>query len=214
MIRRRLKALSKRARVFWLKNLGFSPWANSSTEPKLTGATLYIRPAQRSDWLAWSSLRAKSRAFLEPWEPLWPADDLTARAFVYRLKLIQEETSRGEGYTFLLFRRADNMLLGGLSLSNIRGGVAQTATLGYWMGEEFAGQGHMREAVNLALDFAFHALRLHRVEAGCLPRNVRSSRLLTRLGFSHEGLARSYLQINGAWEDHLLFAILSTDARR
>ena len=81
------------------------------------------------------------------------------------------------------------------------------------MGEAYAGQGYMREATNLALDFAFGGLRLHRVEAGCLPRNARSIGLLTRLGFTHEGLARAYLEINGVWEDHLLFAILATDPR-
>lgn len=191
----------------------FARWRQTNFEPRLTGQRVYIRPPARADWKKWSRLREKSRAFLEPWEPSWPADDLSPGGFSNRLGLIKAETSRGEGYTFLIFRNADDALLGGLSLGNIRHGVAQTATLGYWMGEAYAGQGYMREATSLALDFAFGSLRLHRIEAGCLPRNARSIGLLSRLGFTHEGLARAYLEINGVWEDHLLFAILATDPR-
>ncbi len=191
----------------------FSRWRHYSAEPNLTGQRLYIRPPVVSDWRKWARIREKSRAFLEPWEPLWPPDDLSPAGFNSRVSLTRAETARGEGYTFLLFRSADDALLGGLSLGNIRHGAAQTATLGYWMGEAYAGQGYMREAANLALDFAFGTMRLHRVEAGCLPRNERSTALLRRLGFAQEGLARAYLEINGTWEDHLLFAILATDPR-
>ncbi len=191
----------------------FSRWRHYSAEPNLTGQRLYIRPPVVSDWRKWARIREKSRAFLEPWEPLWPPDDLSPAGFNSRVSLTRAETARGEGYTFLLFRSADDALLGGLSLGNIRHGAAQTATLGYWMGEAYAGQGYMREAANLALDFAFGTMRLHRVEAGCLPRNARSTALLRRLGFAQEGLARAYLEINGTWEDHLLFAILATDPR-
>ncbi len=191
----------------------FSRWRHYSAEPNLTGQRLYIRPPVVSDWRKWARIREKSRAFLEPWEPLWPPYDLSPAGFNSRVSLTRAETARGEGYTFLLFRSADDALLGGLSLGNIRHGAAQTATLGYWMGEAYAGQGYMREAANLALDFAFGTMRLHRVEAGCLPRNERSTALLRRLGFAQEGLARAYLEINGTWEDHLLFAILATDPR-
>ena len=99
-------------------------------------------------------------------------------------------------------------MLGALTLSNVRRGVAQMATLGYWIGAPFARQGYMTDALQALLPFAFDHLHLHRVEAACLPRNDASIALLRRAGFEQEGLARSYLKINGAWQDHLLFARL------
>ena len=82
------------------------------------------------------------------------------------------------------------------------------------MGETFAGRGYMSGAARAAVEFAFATLRLHRVEAACLPENAASVRLLESVGFRREGLARSYLRINGEWRDHLLFAILETDPVR
>ena len=181
------------------------------SELRLSGREVYLRAPDMRDHAEWAQLRAHSQGFLVPWEPTWPADDLTRSAFRHRLAMYAEEHRRGESNTFLLFRAQDNVLLGGLTLGNIRHGVAQTTTMGYWMGEPFAGHGYMRQGVELALDFSFRELGLHRVEAACLPGNARSSGLLMRLGFHQEGLARAYLQINGRWEDHLLFARLSTD---
>ena len=99
--------------------------------------------------------------------------------------------------------------MGALTLSNVRRGVAQTATLGYWMGKPFARQGYMTGAVKLMLDVAFRHLWLHRIEAACLPSNQASIGLLGKCGFAPEGLARGYLKIAGEWRDHLLFARLA-----
>jgi ribosomal-protein-alanine N-acetyltransferase len=101
--------------------------------------------------------------------------------------------------------------VGGLTLSNIRRGCAQAGSLGYWMGVGYAGQGYMTAAVLTVLPFAFGALRLHRVEAACLPANTASIRLLEKTGFQREGFARQYLCINGIWHDHILFARLRDD---
>ena len=95
----------------------------------------------------------------------------------------------------------------------MRRGVSETASLGYWVGEPFARQGYMTRALPLVLDFSFDRLRLHRVEAACLPTNMPSRSLLTRAGFHQEGYARQYLCIAGKWQDHLLFAILHDDRR-
>eukprot|EP01037_Dinobryon_pediforme_P009603 gene9603-9680_t len=176
--------------------------------------SLILRPPKMSDYEAWSQLRYRSQAFLVPWEPSWPDDDLTRSSFRIRIRCNDQDRASGNAYSFFLFRRSDKALLGGLTLGNIRHNAAKTATLGYWMGEDFAGQGYMRQAVELALDFAFFKLGLHRVEAACLPRNARSTRLLQSLGFQREGLARAYLEINSQWEDHILFAILASDAPR
>ena len=178
----------------------------------IPGRTVYLRSPTMNDYPAWSALRAESRAFLTPWEPIWSPDDLTRGSFKRRVRRYMKDAREDLGYAFLLFRAADHVLLGGLSLAYVRRGVAQACSLGYWMGEAFAGQGYMTEGVRTVLPFAFANLRLHRVEAACLPNNAASIRLLEKAGFRREGYARRYLCINGAWRDHLLFARLAEDA--
>ena len=177
----------------------------------IRGQGLYLRPGDISDHLAWAHLRERSRGFLMPWEPTWPADDLTRGSFRRRLRRQADEIERDDAYPFLIFREGDDTLLGGLTLGQIRRGVAQAGTLGYWMGEPHAGRGYMTKAVRAAMHFAFATLRLHRIEAACLPHNAPSIHLLQRVGFKQEGYARAYLRINGAWQDHLLFALIETD---
>ena len=185
----------------------------SGTFPVLTDAVLCLRLPAVSDYGAWVSERSESRAFLRPWEPTWSADDLTRAAFKRRVRRVQRDAAEQSGFAFLIFRRDDETLLGGVTLSNIRRGVAQSASLGYWMSVRHAGRGYMRRAVDLTLDFAFGELRLHRVEAACIPGNERSLGLLEKAGFTREGYARRYLNIDGRWQDHLLFAIVSDDPR-
>jgi len=175
-------------------------------EPLLRGDGIYLRPAVSSDHPAWSRLRADSRAFLTPWEPIWPEDDLTRAAFRRRVRRQAEEVANDESYSFLIFEAVSDTLLGGLTLGGLRRGVAQAGTLGYWMGAPYAGKGIMTRAVAVAVRYGFGALRLHRIEAACLPENLPSMTLLERNGFQREGLARAYLKINGVWRDHCLFA--------
>ena len=177
----------------------------------IRGEGLYLRPPEMRDFDEWAALRAESRQFLSPWEPTWPADDLTRPAFRRRLRRHAEEVERDEAFPFFIFREGDNALIGGLTIGQIRRGVAQTGTFGYWMGARFARNGYMTRAVRAACGFAFAILRLHRIEAACLPHNIPSMRLLEANGFKREGLARSYLRINGAWQDHVLFALIETD---
>jgi ribosomal-protein-alanine N-acetyltransferase len=179
--------------------------------PTVRGEGVYLRPGLMSDFEAWASLREASRSFLMPWEPTWPGDDLTRPAFRRRIKRHSEEMDRDESYAFLLFRQADDRLLGGLTLGQVRRGVAQAATIGYWMGETYAGRGYMARALRAAVNYSFSTLRLHRLEAACLPTNRASIRLLEGVGFHREGHARSYLCIDGRWQDHLLFAMLESD---
>jgi ribosomal-protein-alanine N-acetyltransferase len=163
------------------------------------------------DHEAWAGLRGRSRAFLTPWEPAWPADDLTRASFRRRLRHNQQEIANDEAYPFLIFRDDDNLLVGGLSLGQVRRGVVQAAILGYWIGEPYARQGFMSLALRAAIGYAFTTLRLHRIEASCLPHNEASKKLLERTGFTREGYARSYLRINAVWQDHLLYGLLETD---
>jgi [ribosomal protein S5]-alanine N-acetyltransferase len=180
---------------------------------RLEGDRTLLRPPQIRDWSAWAKVREESRAFLEPWEPSWPADSLSRAAFQRRLRRTAQEWRDDDGYGFLIFERQEGRLAGGITLSNVRRGVAQMGTVGYWIGARHARRGLTSEATALLLDFAFGQLGLHRVEAACLPHNGASIGLLNKVGFRHEGLARGYLRIDGAWRDHLLYAILKDEWR-
>ncbi len=176
---------------------------------RLAGRRVALRAPERQDWEAWTTLRGASRAFLTPWEPSWGDDALSRAAFRRRLSRYALEWHSDQGYTFLIFRLEDDALVGGISLTNVRRGVAETASVGYWIGEEHARQGYMAEGLALTLKFAFERLRLHRIEAACLPHNRPSRGLLLKTGFREEGYAREFLCIDGKWQDHVLFGILS-----
>jgi ribosomal-protein-alanine N-acetyltransferase len=179
--------------------------------PAIAGDTVVLRQPQMSDYLEWATLREASRDFLTPWEPTWPADDLTRASFRRRIRRYFEDQRGDLAYPFFIFRRNDNVLVGGLTLANVRRGCAQACTLGYWMGRNHARRGYMTAAVRAVIPFAFETLRLHRIEAACIPGNVASIRLLEKTGFQREGFARQYLCIDGLWQDHLLFARLKSD---
>jgi ribosomal-protein-alanine N-acetyltransferase len=181
------------------------------SRPLIRTRNLILRAPQANDYAAWAVLRMESRGFLTPWEPVWNEDDLTRTSFRLRVKRAAREIAADEAYSLFILDGRSEALLGGLTLGLVRRGVAQACTLGYWMGERHAGRGHMTEAVRGALRFAFQDLALHRVEAACLPNNDPSRRLLERVGFQQEGMARSYLRINGVWADHLLYAALASD---
>jgi len=176
--------------------------------PSIVGEGVTLRMPQMTDFADWAALRESSREFLAPWEPTWPADDLSRGAFRRRLRRYAEDLRADQGYAFLIIRSADDGLIGGLTLANIRRGVAQAGSVGYWMGLPFVRHGYMTAAVRAVIPFVFGTLRLHRLEAACIPTNVASIRLLERTGFVREGYAREYLCINGIWQDHLLYARL------
>ena len=181
------------------------------TGPAIYADRVYLRTPQMSDFEGWAGLREQSRAFLAPWEPTWPRDDLTRSAFRRRLRRYYRDIREDEAYPFFVFRAHDDALAGGLTLSNVRRGVTQSCSLGYWVGQPHAQQGVMSEAVRAIFPFIFETLRLHRLEAACIPTNTASVKLLERVGFRKEGLARRYLRINGVWQDHLLYALLAED---
>ncbi len=178
----------------------------------LTTRRLILQRPHPDHYAAWAKLRRESADFLRPFEPKWARDELSRAAFRQRLRRQESEINAGRGLPWFLFEREDPaVLLGGLTLSNIRHGVADTATLGYWMGEAYAGKGIMREAVLTVCECAFRHHKLHRIEAATIIENERSQRLLESCGFQREGIARAYLKINDEWRDHHLFARLSTD---
>ena len=176
---------------------------------RLDGPRVYLRPPRDRDWRACSALRAESRDFLQPWEPAWARDALSRPSYYRRVDQIVVEWRRDSSYAFHIFRAADEVLVGGITLSNIRRGVAQAGTLGYWIGQPHARRGFMTEAIGCIGRYGFQHLRLHRLEAACLPANAASCGLLAKTGFEEEGFARKYLRINGTWHDHVLFSLVS-----
>ncbi len=174
---------------------------------------LTLRPPTHSDFRAWVALRSHSADYLTPWEPSWAADHLSRKAFTNRVYWAQRSVSNGSAMPLFLVRREDEMLLGAITLDNIRRGPAQAGTLGYWTGQMFARQGYMREAISAVVHHAFARLDLSRVEAACLPENAASRGLLEHSGFKYEGVAQSYLQIDGRWRTHVLYAALRSDRR-
>lgn len=194
--------------------------------PALTGELVYLRPPLMADYRAWADLRAHSRAFLEPWEPLWGENALTRGTFRGRISRILREWNSDQGYSFHVFATGRNglpkdALLGGVNLNNVRRLSAQCCNLGYWMGAPYAGRGLMRAALQVLLPFAFAlesddrpGLGLHRIDAACIPDNTPSRQLLRRCGFHEVGLAPAYLKIAGEWRDHICHQLLAEDFGR
>ena len=178
---------------------------------RLDGGGVYLRHPEARDYQDWADLREASRAFLTPWEPTWADDELSRSSFRYKLRRYTEDARDGRAYAFFLFRARDNALVGGATLSRVQRGVAMSCSLGYWIGAPHARRGHTSAGVRRLARFAFDDLGLHRVEAACQPDNEPSRTLLAKVGFTHEGLARSYLKIDGDWRDHLLFGLVAGD---
>lgn len=180
---------------------------------RLISERLMLRPPQHTDFSAWTALRRSSAAFLQPWEPEWAGDHLTRKAFTARVYWSQRTIANGSAAPLFIFRQQDEVLLGAITLDNIRRGPAQDGTIGYWIGEQYARHGYMREAIQALTHHSFQVLDLSRLQAACLPENAASRGLLESSGFKYEGVAQSYLQINGRWRNHVLYANLRSDRR-
>ena len=185
----------------------------SRNKVRIETERLTLRPPTHSDFREWTALRVQSRDFLSPWEPTWAADHLTRKAFTNRVYWAQRSVSNGTAMPLFIFRRQDDALVGAITLDHIKRGPAQSGITGYWMGAPFARQGYMREAIAAVVHHAFTVLDLSRIEAGCLPENMPSRKLLENCGYKYEGVAQSYLQINGRWRNHVLYANLRHDRR-
>ena len=179
---------------------------------RLETERMVLRLPAHADFGPWVELRVESRAFLTPWEPVWAQGHLSRKSFTNRVYWAQRASRNGTSLPLFLIRH-DGQLLGAITLDNIRRGPAQSATIGYWIGQRFARQGYMREAIGALTHHAFTQLDLSRIEAACLPENTASRGVLERSGFKYEGVAQSYLQINGRWRNHVLYSNLRHDRR-
>ena len=181
------------------------------SKKKLTGERVFLRPPKRRDALKWQKLRMSSKNFLVPWEPSWDASSCTRRAYLRYFKNSNYLANMDRAYSFLIFKTDDKTLLGGINIGNVRRGVSQSASLGYWIGEKYSRNGYMKEALKLLIPSLFVDLRLNRIEAATLEENIASKNLLKKIGFKKEGVLRKYLKINGNWRDHILYGLLEND---
>ena len=180
----------------------------------IVSARLVIEPARKKDFEDWSGLRKRSRKHLQPWEPTWPKDANSRADWARRLQAWKNGWKSGRAYVFMIRRLKDGKLVGGISLTNVRGWPANSASLGSWLGQDHQGQGLMQEGVGAVCDWAFRELHLYRVEAGILASNLRSRKVLETNGFREEGHAKEYLEIAGVRRDHVLFALVRPSASR
>ncbi|WP_082104303.1 GNAT family N-acetyltransferase [Demequina soli] len=170
-----------------------------------------LRPLHARDESAWLTLRAANREWLKPWEASVPpegeAPDMSFRSFV-RL----ERRQRRDLESIALAIEVDGALVGRVAVAGIQWGAQRSASLGYWIAREHAGRGTVTRASALVLDHAFRA-GLHRIEIAIRPENAASRRVAEKLGFTEEGVRRSYLYIDGAWRDHVIFARTQDEPR-
>ena len=176
-----------------------------------SGGTVIMRHPRWADYEAWAELRKENEDYLTPWEPQWNERHLTRLSYRARLARFKKMVSQDEAYPFHIFRASDDRLIGACNVTHVQRQVAQTAQLGYWVGQHYARQGFARASVSAATKFCFETLGLHRIEAGVQPDNAASIKVLEAMGFQREGTARDYLKINGKWEDHDIWAKLSGD---
>ena len=174
---------------------------------------LYLRAPVQTDYRQWSELRHASKEFLTPWEPTWSPDHLSRKSFSNRVYWSQKNINGGTAIPLFMFRREDDKFVGAITLDNIRHGPAQTGTMGYWIGQPYARHGYMTEALLAMVHYAFSTMDISRVESACLPENVASRGVLEKCGYKYEGVAQAYIQLNGRWRTHVLYAALRADRR-
>ncbi len=180
---------------------------------ELRGRRVVLRPLSPRDFDEWSEVRLRCGDWLVRWEPRPPADQAGVvhdrRAFAARCGMRQRERQLGTAYGFGIF--VGGKVAGEINLLSVQRGPMQSATVGYWIDRQHAGNGYMPEALVVILRFAFEELGLHRIEVAIIPRNHASRRVVEKLKLREEGLALRYLEINGVWEDHIRYAITAEE---
>ena len=175
-------------------------------EKELIGKEVVLKKPMKEDWKEWAELRQRSRKFLQPWEPKWPNNFLTKESFANFISMVDSSLKKRISYNFFIFNKKSKCLMGGISLTNYKSVGYKSITIGYWMGEEYAGKGYMKDSLKVICNYCFVDLDVNRIEAACLPKNLTSKKVLLNVGFEIEGYAKKYLDINGKLEDHLLLA--------
>lgn len=178
---------------------------------RASGGALTLRHPRWADFEAWADLRRENKDWLSPWEPGWSEGNLNRITYRTQLTRFKKLVQNGQAYPFHVFYGADEILVGACNLTHVERGSAQSAKMGYWIGQKFARNGFARTSVEAVARFGFETLGLHRIEAAVQPDNEASIIVLESQNFKLEGTARGYLKINRHWRDHLVYAKLSSD---
>ena len=181
---------------------------------EITGQKVILRPPQYSDWKAWADERKKNKLYLQPWEPLWSINELERSSFVKRVRMFERLSHNDQAYSFLIYKSDNEDFIGEVNISNVQRGIIQSCTIGYWIAKDCEGKGMMSETLELVKEFIFNELKLHRIEAACLPHNMPSLKLLLKNGFIKEGTARKLLKINDKWQDHTVLSFILDDFKK
>lgn len=181
---------------------------------EITGQKVILRPPQYSDWKVWADERKKNKLYLQPWEPLWSINELERSSFVKRVRMFERLSHNDQAYSFLIFTSDNEDFIGEVNISNVQRGIIQSCTIGYWIAKDCEGKGMMSESLELVKEFIFNELKLHRIEAACLPHNMPSLKVLLKNGFIKEGTARKLLKINDKWQDHTVLSFILDDFKK
>jgi ribosomal-protein-alanine N-acetyltransferase len=187
-------------------------WPVTIIEPSLLGAPVVLRPVKVRDARAWRDSRVRNASWLRPWEPTNPETPLyrsSVGPYVTMARTMRREARQGLALPWVVMYGGE--FVGQLTVGSIMWGSARSGQVGYWIDEAAAVRGVIPTALAMAIDHCFFVVGLHRVEASIRPENVASRRVVEKLGFREEGLRRRYLHIDGAWRDHLCYALTAED---
>ncbi|CAM3723185.1 GNAT family N-acetyltransferase [Mesobacillus zeae] len=175
----------------------------------LKGKNIYLRPFDIEDAEDLLRLQKKNQSFFDQFSGTRPSDYYTLKKQEELIQKWEKGAKSDTEYQFGIYRSSDDTLLGTINLFQVLRGNLQSAFIGYFLDKEFNGNGYTTGAAKLIVEYAFESLNLHRIEAGVMPHNIASIRVLEKAGFHKEGLAKKNVQINGQWEDHVVLAIIN-----
>ncbi|MFC0189495.1 GNAT family N-acetyltransferase [Fictibacillus aquaticus] len=181
----------------------------SIQKSELKSGTVHIRFLTVEDAEAMLHLQLENKAFFEKTSAERKSEFYTLEGTKERIASYGESAEKDEDYFFGIFKNDDGSLIGTINLFAVMRGSIQSAFTGYALDEKHNGKGLMTEALKLIIDYGFNELKLHRLEAGVMPHNMGSLRVLEKAGFEREGYNRKNVKINGQWEDHVHLAIVN-----
>jgi len=176
----------------------------------IKGTNIYLRPVLTKDAEVLLDLFMENRDFFEKFSMERNETFYTIEFQLERIKQYEEDSRTDQAYNFGIFKH-DGTLIGTINLFQVLRGALQGAFIGYFLDKKHNGKGYTTEAVKLLVGYAFNELKLHRIEAGVMPHNIGSIRVLEKSGFHKEGIALKNVKINGKWEDHQMLAIINPE---
>lgn len=189
-------------------------WPKALGPLRVAAGVIRLRPIRMRDGVVWSRIRLADRNHLERWEPSIEMDwgvRHTSAAWPAVCSGLRSEARRGRMLPYAI--ELDGRFCGQLTIGNVTHGALRSAWIGYWVSSSVTGGGVATGALALGLDHCFGPVKLHRVEATVRPENAASRAVLAKVGFREEGLLRRYLDVDGAWRDHLLVALTVEEVR-